>query len=282
MMFKGKGFNRVKVGPCPFFVYDKRESTNSRGKLFDAVSVLWALSPEKSFITFTLPSLAGGVYQGSPTCIVSGDIAIGQMFSRTLEAWKVKEKRRGVDLQYVWVAEAQMKRQQKYGGCGDIHYHLVVNKKLKNDRGWFVDRETFIWLQNNWCEQVHVKADNCVHVDPIPDGASSIPSYLSKYMGKGEQRAIVSRKFQATQNLTKYKPIKLSTPPDLDIIREVTFTTPSGFDVVSRYYNTREILEQYAEAMRDESLFSASRGNGRSLTEHAMRMDAAKASYLFS
>lgn len=269
---------------CSLFNYEKKLSTSSRGKLFNCTSILWALNHHKSFITFTLPSILNGVYQYSPTCFYTGDVSVGSAFSRTLEAWKKREKRKGVTLSYVWVAEAQMKRQEKYGGIGDLHYHLVVNRKLKHDNGKFADRETFEWLQENWNSQLLLKqqVNNSVHVDPIPNFANSIPAYLSKYLGKGKSRAIVSRQFQSTHDLSAYKPIQLTSPPDLDMIRESVYTTPTGFDVVTRYYNTTETLETFAHLMKDESNFSSTRGNGSSLTDHSRAMDRIKAKLAFA
>jgi len=268
---------------CPRFKYEDRLATSSRGKLFDCVSILWAKNADKSFITFTLPSLQEGTYQRAATCEQTGDIVIGQCFSKTLEAWKVKEKRKGKALSYVWVAEAQMKRQEKFGGIGDIHYHLIVNRKLKNENNTFSDRQTFNWLQENWCKQIKAEANNCVHVDPVPDYANSIPAYLSKYLGKGNQRPILSRKFQATQDLTHFKPIKLhSFPEGLTMHSESVYTTPEGFDIVTRYFNTREVLEMYAHLMHDEFNFTGNQGNGKSLTRHAQQMDRIKAKLVYA
>jgi len=279
--------------PCPFFKMELKQATSSRGKLFDAVSVLWAQNANKSFITFTLPSLENGTYQKSPTCNKTGDLVIGKMFSKTLEAWTTKEKRKSGDkLSYVWVSEAQQKRQEKFGGCGDIHYHLIVNRKFKNDykgsngKFNFVSQDAFDqfqWLQSNWCNQVGAKANNAVHVDPLPDYARSIPAYMSKYMGKGQDRAIVSRRFQATQDLTKFKTIQLtSLPEEITLINEKVFTTPDGFDIFTRYFNTREVLEMYGHQMVDQSNYTASRGNGRSLTKHARSLDRIGAKFNYS
>jgi len=271
--------------PCPFFHLDKKIATSSRGKLFDAVSILWAQNPNKSFVTFTLPSLENGTYQKNPMCDKTGDIEVGKMFSRTLEAWKKKEHRKNPNqkFSYVWVSEAQTKRQEKFGGCGDIHYHVIVNRKFKNDfhdkkgKFNFVNMEAFRefeWLQNNWCNQVKVTSNNCVHVDPLPDYANSIPAYVSKYLGKGQDRAIVSRRFQATQDLTKFATITLDNlPDDITLINEKVLTTPDGFDICTRYFNTREVLEMYGHHMLTQSTLNVSRGNGHSLTKHGKALD---------
>lgn len=234
---------------CINFVYDETKGKSSRPKLFDAAAVLWARYQEKSFITFTLPSLDLGVYQSRVSDDKTGDLAIGRAYSKTLEAWSIAKKRSGSNLSYVWVAEAQMKRKARYGGIGDIHYHLMVNHRLKSDKGRVVDPDTLQWLQDLWCKHVGVEAKNCVDVQPIPDSANCIPAYLSKYMGKGTQRMIMSRRFAATRDLTRFKPVDLVSLPDADLIRTVEFTTPSGHVVQAHYYNTRQVLESYGAAM---------------------------------
>lgn len=280
--------------PCPLFKMENKTASSSRGKLFDCVSVLWAMNANKSFFTFTLPSLENGTYQRDPLCSTTGDLEVGKMFSRTLEAWKRKEQREnpGQRFSYVWVSEAQKKRQEKFGGCGDIHYHLVVNRKFKNDfkgsngKFNFTSNESFDrfqWIQENWCKQVGVYADNAVHIDPIPDFANSIPAYMSKYMGKGQDRAIVSRRFQATQDLTRYATVKLNTlPDDITLINEKVITTPDGFDICTRYFNTREVLELYGHHMIDQSTHNTSRGNGRALTKHGKALDRIGARFNYS
>lgn len=270
--------------PCPLFDINKKGSDNSRGKLYNAIAVLWASNQNKSFITFTLPSLANGIYQNSFDCPDTGDIAIGKAFSKTLEAWKQREKRKGSGLfSYVWVAEAQQKRSEKFGGPGDLHFHLIVNRKFKNDykgangKFNFVDtekRETFDWIQLNWCKQIKAYSNNCVHVDPLPDFANSIPAYMSKYFGKGQCRPLVGRKFQATQDLSKFKPIQLTQFPEgITLIREKQYITPEGFEINTSYFNTREVLELYGGHMSDTLNQRPKQGNGKSLTDHARAMD---------
>jgi len=310
------------LAPDPELAAEKDFKPKSRAKLYDAVSILWSRSPEKSFITFTLPSYGNstkslfpgsngsppalpgaGTYQFSTTDPDTGDLAIAKAFSRTLEAWKKRTSRfskggsrsrstaSGKDqvvrnlgmggLSYVWVAEAQMRRKEKYGGVGDLHYHLVVNQKLKHDNGQWHDRESFEWLQDNWNSQLGTSARNCVDVKPIPERITSIPSYLSKYLGKGYQRRIMSRSFQATRDLTQYAPIHLTSIPDARLTRETTCTTKDGFDLVSRYFNTRDVLEQYAGLMLEAGSLRGSRPPEQSLTRHGLALDriGAKFSY---
>jgi hypothetical protein len=235
---------------CPHFTGSKGGS--SRAKLFNASSVLWAMCPEKSFITFTLPSLPGrGYYQDN----AKQDIAIGQAFSRTLEAFSIRLKRSGKKLSYVWVAESQTKRKNKYGGIGDLHYHLIANVRIKSDpnkyfpRGQVIDQNTLDWLQDNWTNQIGVSSSNCVDVEPIPDYVNSMPSYLSKYLGKGAQRFIHSRQFGCTRDLSKFQPIILHELPEVDLMSESVYKTSQGFEVVSRYYHTQQVLEQYGSIM---------------------------------
>ncbi len=260
---------------CPdFLTYpgDGREAkqiagSTSRGSLFNAVSVLWHKSRVKSFITFTLPSLQDGTYQRSPECELTGDLAITQKFSKVLEAYSLRVKRAfGEKMSYVWVSEAQMQRQEKFGGCGDIHFHLVINQDLKNNAGRFVDYETFVWLQSLWCKHIGVDANNCVHVDNIPDELSSIPAYLSKYLGKGSQRRIMSRRFAASRDLTKYKPVTLQDfPGGVDLVRSVE-KQADGFKYVMHYFNTSQVLDTYGAHMEDESRFTnTTRGRARDL-----------------
>jgi len=323
--------------PDEDLLQEKDYKPKSRAKLYDAVSVLWSQHQEKSFVTFTLPSYESktiipvsdgssrsaqnrtstGVYQLSTTDPDTGDLAIAQAFSRTLEAWKKKVSRqrdyyvdattgrrtkmqdlpngerilrtkqlhesgqRLQSLSYVWVAEAQMKRLEKYGGVGDLHYHLIVNKKLKHDNGNWADYETFQWLQDNWNSQLGTSARNCVDVKPIPERVNSIPSYLSKYLGKGHQRRIVSRSFQATQDLTMYAPIHLNSIPEASLVRETTFTNAQGFDINSKYFNTRDVLEQYASVMREAGTLRGVRPSPGSLTRHGQAMDRINAKLFY-
>lgn len=262
---------------CPAFVYREDKGKSSRPKLFNATSILWAQSKERSFITFTLPSLQNGIYQKGVDCPDTGDLAIARKFSKTLEAYSLREKRRGSPMSYTWVAEAQMSRQAKYGGIGDLHYHLIVNKRIKEDGGRLADPDTLNWLQNLWCSHIGVDSNNCVHVDPLPDGIDSIPSYVSKYLGKGSQRMILSRQFQCSRDLSRFKPITLKQLPDCKLIRSHNSVTPSGFEVSMHYFKTSEVLEQYGLHMLAEGRLSTNRGSGRSVTKHALNLDAVNA-----
>ncbi len=244
---------------CEFYKYKEEKTGSSRPKLFDATSVLWMKNKKRNFVTFTLPSLQNGTYQRDVDCPETGDLIVSSKFSKVLEAWSVRTKRLGNDFSYTWVSEAQKKRQEKFGGIGDIHFHLVVNQQLKNNSNRFTDKKTFDWLQNLWCEHVGVSANNCVHVDPLPEGIKSMPSYLSKYLGKGTQRQILARQFAATRDLTRFKPISIHSLPEIEPIHIQDIKAANGYEVTSYYFPTTDILETYGALMLDESRFNASR-----------------------
>jgi hypothetical protein len=150
----------------------------------------------------------------------------------------------------------------------------VANVKIKDNRRRVVNGELLTWLQNLWCEHIGVHARNCVHVDPIPDGINSIPGYLIKYFGKGTQRAILSRRFGASRDLTRYKPITLTTLPTADLVGSVDVTTPTGYEISLNFFNTRQILEEFAGAMIDESRFVGVTRGGKDFTPEAIQARA--------
>jgi len=254
---------------CPAFVYREDKGKSSRPKLFNATSILWASSKEKSFLTFTLPTLSDGTYQRDYDCPETGDLYLASKFSKVLEAYSLREKRKGLPLSYTWVAEAQMKRKDKHGGIGDLHYHLIVNKRIKADGGRVIDKDTLTWLQNIWCEHIGANAKNCLDVRPLPDGIDSVPGYVSKYLGKGSQRMILSRQFGASRDLTRFKPIQLRSLPECDLINEYDCITPTGYEVSVKYFNTRQVLELYGADMAFESQINSSRTD-RNFTEQSI------------
>lgn len=252
---------------CPKFVL-KNSGSSSRESLFNCAAVLWHCSPEKSFITFTLPSISDGVYQSHPLNSATGDKVVTEKFSKVLEALQVRFKRSGRKLLYLWVSEAQKERAEKFGGCGDLHFHLIVNQSYKDyARGWkdgkywrypFISAQSqseIEWMQNLWCEHIGATSNNCVHVDPLPDGIDCIPSYLSKYLGKGVQRQIFSRRFAASRDLTKFKPVTLANlPDDCEFLRE-SRKEKDGYTLVANYFKTSDVLDNYGALMLDESKF---------------------------
>lgn len=246
---------------CPDYKPKEPKGKSSRPSLYNASSVLWCKAQTgTNFYTFTLPSLENGTYQRSVDCPETGDIAIAEKFSKVLEAWSVRTKRAGRKLSYTWVSEAQMKRQKKFGGVGDIHYHLVASELVK-DAHRVTDREGLEWLQALWCSHIGVNASNCLDVDFIPPSVNSIPAYLSKYMGKGAQRKILSRQFAATRDLTKFKPITLVELPDVDLIASKDLYFESGFEMTAYYFNTQQVLETFGHHMEYESKLQGSISN---------------------
>lgn len=264
---------------CEFFKYDETKGTSSRPKLYNATAVLCGLYKDRSFLTFTLPSNEhdnNGTYQRDVDCPESGDLAVNRFFSMVLEAYAIRCKRKGSKLSYVWVAEAQTKRQKKFGGVGDIHYHVIVNQRIKSQGGSVVDHDTLTWLQDLWCEHVGAKANNCLHVDPIPNDVRSIPAYLCKYLGKGSQRMIIGRQFACTRDLSKFKPITLKTLPTLQLETVKDSSTPEGFELTSYYFNTQDVLEQYGSLMKEQHDYDSVTRTGKEFTQRAIMKRAYK------
>jgi hypothetical protein len=244
---------------CPCFHFNDKISSSSRSKLFDRSAILFAKNDAINFYTFTLPSKESFIYQRAADCIESGDLQVSKMFSRTLEAWSLREKRKGNHHSYSWTAEAQMKRQKKYGGIGDIHFHMVSNVSLKSDNNQFISkwhREYFEWIQSNWNSQIGLKANNSLDIRPVPRHIKSLACYLSKYLGKGTDRKIHSKRFYSTHDLNAFKPITLQTLPDLPIYRKSSYTTNEGYLIESIYYETSDVLETYGHHFQNEAIFS--------------------------
>jgi hypothetical protein len=240
---------------CPLYVEKVDENKSSRVKLFDRSAILWARATAKGddikFFTFTLPSLDGKkTFQTSTTCNATGDLAVTAQFSKLLEncAANIRRHRRE-KFSYVWVSEAQTKRQEKFGGVGDLHFHLVTDSYIPVD-----------WLRDSWNALLNTDSKNCVHVDPIPTTVRMLPNYLAKYMGKGSQRRILSRRFSCTRDLSCFSPITFQTlPNDLTKEKETHFTTPKGYEVSMYYYNTTEVLEQYGALMQAQAALEVRR-----------------------
>jgi hypothetical protein len=243
---------------CPNYDKDKTDTLkSSRSKLFDATSVLWYRGFNNggiNFFTFTLPSRSGErTFQISADCTQTGDLKVTEQFSKLLEGISIKQKRDGQKFSYVWVSEAQMSRQKKFGGIGDIHFHLVTDSFIPVN-----------WCTDYWSSLVANLqpidyAKSSVHVDSIPNSVNSIPGYLTKYMGKGAQRRILSRRFSCTRDLSSYIPIKFSTLPSGTLVRENHTLTPTGYEVSTYYYDTSEVLANYGELMQDEKKFNVTR-----------------------
>lgn len=238
---------------CPHYVAKDTPGASSRPKLYNSTAILWARSKRVYFVTFTLPSRPGAkTYQRSPHCPETGDLAIAKKFSMQLEAIARQCKRRDKGkFSYAWVSEAQMKRQKKFGGIGDLHYHLLTNQRLDIQ-----------WLQSCWngyfpdCEP----SKNSVDVQLIPKMVDSIPAYLCKYLGKGAARRIHSRRFMCSRDLSALVPIHVThLLSDLEPITSKIVSTPTGHEVALYYFNTTEVLELYGAYMMDEKDYKGTR-----------------------
>lgn len=226
---------------CSLYVEKKNENNHSRVKLFDRCAVLWHRATKCNFFTFTLPPTPGKkTYQVTADCAVTGDLAVTAKFSKLMENCAVNIKRtQGEKFSYVWVSEAQMQRAEKFGGIGDLHFHMLTDAYIP-----------IKWLNNSWAALLNVQSKNCVHLDEIPNTVNTLPNYLAKYMGKGAQRAILSRRFGSTRDLSGYAPIRLDRlPAGITEEKQCHFTTPQGYEVSMYYFNTAEILSTYATEM---------------------------------
>lgn len=257
---------------CPQYK-EKPTGASSRTSFFNAASVLYASGEAKSFWTFTLPSKPGRkFYQLKSTCPETGDLQVAQAFSKTLHYIQKRAKRGGWKFLYTWVSEAQTERKKKYGGIADIHYHLICNVDVKNEANKFYSDESkkdFEAIQLHWCTGVGVYSNNAVHVDSLPAGVNSVPAYLTKYLGKGACRTIISRRFAASRHLTRFKPITLNSVPEhLTLLHESEVTTGRGYNLPQRFYKTTEILEEYGHLFLEEDKFS---GQRMSLTDRQIR-----------
>lgn len=242
---------------CLYFKETGSTGASSRPKLYNAISVLRELSTaDMYFYTFTLPSRPGEkTYQISPHCRDTGDLFVTATFSKMLEAIAARI-RRGArpnetkKFSYAWVAEAQMQRQAKFGGIGDLHFHLVTNQRLD-----------ITWVQATWSAYFNTPDNrHSVHADSIPRQINSIPAYLAKYMGKGSPRRIYSRRYSSSQDLSAFRPITLNAlPSDLQPIRQRQIAQATGYEVWVSYFNTEAVLQRYGRVMRQEHEFSAVR-----------------------
>jgi len=243
-------------------LYTEPKSTNfSRTRIFDTASVLWYQSQSLNFFTFTLPSWEGyKTYQLAADCCVTGDIAVSAKFSMLLELISVNIKRvpkskkgrkkkstlwkrwNNGKFSYLWVAEAQQERQEKFGGIGDIHFHLITNAYIP-----------IKWITAAWSKLLGADSKSCVHVDHIPGHVNSVPNYLAKYFGKGVQRKILSRRFSCTRDLSGVAPIKLKRLPEGTLLKHKSYTTKQGFEINFYYYDTGEVLANYLEFMKEEA-----------------------------
>lgn len=258
---------------CPDYKHKETIGLSSRPKFYDASSVLWGKSTGANMVTFTMPSLSGKLYQRDLDCPETGDLAIAAKFSKVLEAWSLRSKRAGEPLSYTWVSERQEERRDKYGGVGELHYHILVNQKIKSDQNYVVRRDILDYLQYLWCDHLNVPlASNCVDVRPLPEWVRSVPPYMAKYLGKGARLPIRSRRFGASRDLTRLKPIHLATLPEHCTLEATSnYTTADGFDITAYYFNTRDVLDVYSYAMYHERLMVADHSNKGFTPEAVLR-----------
>jgi hypothetical protein len=230
---------------------------------------LWYQSQSLNFFTFTLPSWEGyKIYQLSPECCVTGDIAVTAKFSKLLESVAVNIKRKksklwrkwnGGKFSYLWVAEAQQERQEKFGGIGDIHFHLITNAYIP-----------IKWITAAWSNLLGADSKSCVHVDHIPGHVNSVPNYLAKYFGKGVQRKILSRRFSCTRDLSGVAPIKLKRLPEGTLLKHKSYTTKQGFEINFYYYDTGEVLANYLGFMKEEASVKGVTRTSKDFTQPAI------------
>lgn len=263
---------------CPLFVEKENECKSSRVKMLDRSAVLWARAAAQNndikFFTFTLPSIEDKrTFQKSAKCLDTGDLAVTAKFSKLLESVCIDHKRHLKEkLSYVWVSEAQMERHAKYGGIGDIHFHLVTDS--------FLDVSL---LRYRWNNLLDTNSASCVHLDVINpvdksgDMIRTLPNYLAKYMGKGSQRRILSRRFGCSRDLSRYVPITFPyLPKEVTCEKESHFTTPKGFEVSLYYFNTQEVLELYGADMLHQGTIAAPTVNDPNFTGDQIQWRAMK------
>ncbi len=257
---------------CTQFKESETGGRSSRPKLYNSTAVLWARDHDIKFFTFTLPSRPGHkTYQIDPHCKDTGDLQVTATFSKLLESVAVRIKREAppngrTKFSYVWVAEAQMARQEKFGGIGDLHFHLVTNA--------YIDIR---WIQALWSSYFPDPENrNSVHLEPIPTNVRSIPAYLCKYLGKGSNRQIFSRRFGCSRDLSALEPIHIQyLPAAIQPITQKIVTQPNGYESCLYYFNTAETLEIYSRYMIDEKNFKGTR-QGQNFTPSAIASRAFK------
>jgi len=159
----------------------------------------------------------------------------------------------------LWVAEAQQERQEKFGGIGDIHFHLITNAYIP-----------IKWITAAWSKLLGADSKSCVHVDHIPGHVNSVPNYLAKYFGKGVQRKILSRRFSCTRDLSGVSPIKLKRLPEGTLLKHKTYTTKQGFEINFYYYDTGEVLANYLGFMQEEASVKGVTRTSKDFTEPAI------------
>jgi hypothetical protein len=244
---------------------NKHRKTN-KNDFFDRCAQLYMdkVPTKKQFnlITLTLPSISHGIYQKSNDCELTGDKFITANLSRLLESLTLKIQRdRGIKISYVWSAERQHERKIKFGGVGDLHFHIFTNLTIKKgffDKAagkyynTFLDGDLLAWLQKNWCELLNVPtANNCIDVRPISGNMESVVSYIAKYLSKEKSEIpIISKKWSSSKDLVKLRPVKSNALPDCKLYRihENEFIDRKTGEVIKipcYYFDSYEIKEKF-------------------------------------
>jgi len=244
---------------------NQHRKTN-KNDFFDRCSQLYMdkVPTKKQFnlITLTLPSLSHGIYQKSNDCEHTGDKITTANLSRLLESLTIKiQREQSIKISYVWSAERQQERKLKYGGIGDIHFHIFTNLTIK--KGYydkaagkyytsFMDKELLSWMQKSWCELLNVPtANNCIDVRPISGNMESVVSYIAKYLSKEKSDIpIISKKWSSSKDIVKLRPVKSTALPEAKLYRihENEFIDKKTGEVIKipcYYFDSYEIKKQY-------------------------------------
>lgn len=272
---KAANFKRLSLFPDQSNV-KKSHRISSKTDFFNRIQQLYNRKTHLNLITLTLPSLFNsGIFQQSNDCSYTGDKVVTECLSKFLEALSIKLKReRNFDLSYIWVAERQNERRSKFGGVGDIHFHIVTNlvvkrsqyiPEAKKERVLFMDKKLIDWIARDWCKTLGVKFDstNCIDVRFIHKNMGSVCNYVAKYLSKRDPLSIpiLSRKFASSKDLVKIRPIHSDELPDVSLYRihetkyqyngkEHTNTVFyfDSWDIKKFYYDQQEMAgEAYAK-----------------------------------
>jgi len=201
----------------------------AKKQIFNRISMLWYHNPEVWFYTFTLPVLQHSDAEKKHFKEGLTDRDVGENFSRLLENLKVRHNLTS----YVWVAEIQSLNTY------NIHYHLAAACRVDP-----------VWLSDYWSGLFGVPDNrNSVDLERVRSDARSVSNYLAGYFSKeGNARNIYTRKHGATRDLTKFRGVVVSEPPNF--IREKTFKY--NVEINGRlhemngcYFNTRQTIDFY-------------------------------------
>lgn len=245
---------------------NKHRKTN-KNDFFDRCTQLYTdtkpTGKQFNLITLTLPSIFKGIYQNSNICEATGDKAVTKNLSRFLESLQKKYYREhGFLVSYVWAAERQQERKKRYGGIGDLHFHIFTNlsvkqgfycKKRKKDITTKFNTQLLSWMQNTWCNLLSVPfTDNCIDIRPISGNMESVCSYIAKYLSKSDlyQVPILSKKWSSSKDLKKMKPVQSTILPDCKLYRiheneVLDKSTGEVFTMPIYYFDSFEIKEKY-------------------------------------